>query len=198
MGLYRFSFKEAEGQKLGKAQLHDLNCSYKDLSQVLLSIKGKNIKQAKSILNDAIEMKKAIPFVKFAGRLGHRSELRGQRGKYPKKECKIAIQLLDNAVANAVVKGLDESNLIITHSASYKQNVLKRYRKFFAGPAVLGYGKNAIWSNYVLAWAELAVGEGAKKESKASKKEVKAPKAEVAKPKEAKPVVKKEVSSEKK
>jgi ribosomal protein uL22 len=182
MGLYRFSFKEKEGEKLGKAQQHDLNCSYKDLSQVLRAIKRKPVEQAREILNAAIELKKAIPFKKFATGMGHRSELGGQRGKYPKKECRIALGLLQNAVANAVAKGLDESALVVKHGAAYKQNVLKRYRKFFATAATLGYGKQAIWSNYTLAWAELAVGEEKQEGKKKGKVEKKIPAAATAKP----------------
>jgi len=187
-GLYRFSFKEKEGEKLGKAQLHDLNCSYKDLSQVLGAIRRKPIGEARVILNEAIDLKKAIRFRKFSGRLGHRSELGGQKGKYPKKECKFALELLQNAVSNAIVKGLDESALVVKHGAAYKQNVLKRYRKFFAGSQTLGYGKQAIWSNYGLAWAELAVGEGktAEKKEGANKKEAAhKPKPKASEPKKA-------------
>jgi len=164
MSLFKYSIAEEEGEKWGKAQLHDLNCSYKDLSQVFSAIKGKSVSEAEKILNDAISLKKAVPYGKFAGKLGHRSELGGRKGRYPKKECGIALDLIENAKANAVQKGLDESALFVKHCAAFKQNVLRRYRRTFAGPRTLGYGKQALWSNYVTCRAELVLAE--KKQAK--------------------------------
>ncbi|MEM4255314.1 MAG: 50S ribosomal protein L22 [Candidatus Norongarragalinales archaeon] len=177
MGLFKYSVVEDESVKTSKAQQHDMNCSYKDLSQVFAAIKGKTVADAVSILNGAVEMKKAIRYHKYAKHIGHRSELGGKKGRYPKKECKIALDLLENAKANAVHKGMDESALYVKHAAAYKQNVLKRYKNYFTSPRTLGYGKQSIWSNYVTCWAELVLGErqpaekkgGAKQEKKAEK-----------------------------
>ncbi|MFH1779983.1 MAG: 50S ribosomal protein L22 [Candidatus Micrarchaeota archaeon] len=156
MGLYKYSF---ETKGLGTAQIHDVDCSYKDLSQVLRAIKRKNIIEAKKVLNDAIQMKKPIRFTKFNTGMGHRSELGGKKGKYPKKECKYAMQLLNNAIANSIKKGMDETKLVVKHASANKQNVLRRYRHQFVGSATLGYGKHAMWSNYVTAKAEIGLGE---------------------------------------
>lgn len=170
MGLFKYSVIEKEGEKAAKAQQHDVNCSYKDLSQVFAAIKGLSVVQAEKILNEAVEMKKAIRYHRFAKHIGHRSELGGKKGRYPKKECKIALSLLENAKANAVHKGMDESALFVKHAASYKQNVLKRYRNYFASSRTLGYGKQSIWSNYVTCWAEVVLGEKEVKEPKGVKK----------------------------
>ena len=173
MPLFKYSVAEEKGEKWGKAQLHDVNCSYKDLGQVLAAIKGKSVKEAEKILNEAIALKKAIPFKKFNTGMGHRSELCGQKGKYPKKECRFALELLENARANSVARGLDEAVLFIKHACAYKQNVLKRYRRTFAGSRTLGYGKQALWSNYMTCRAELVLAEkpGAAKEEKKRGKE---------------------------
>lgn len=159
MGLYKYSMELVKGEKLGKAQLHDVNCSYKDLSQVFASIRGKSVKDAEKILEEAVSMKRAIPYAKFSTKIGHRSELGGRKGRYPKKECKIALDMIQNARSNAVQKGLDETALYVKQAAAYKQNVLKRYRNYFASSRTLGYGKNPIWSNYVTCWAELVLAE---------------------------------------
>ncbi|MBS3070251.1 50S ribosomal protein L22 [Candidatus Micrarchaeota archaeon] len=185
MGLYKYSMAEEEGVKTAKAQQHDMSCSYKDLSQVFAAIRGKTVAGSRKVLDDAIAMKKAIRYHKFATKIGHRSNLGGKKGRYPKKECKIALSLLENAVANAVQKGMDESALYVMHAASYKQNVLKRYRKYFASSRTLGYGKQSTWSNYVTCWAEMVLGEkqvpeGKKKQGEA-KIQVKAPAAAKAK-----------------
>ncbi len=107
MGLYSYSHKVVDEKQVARAQVHDVNASYKDMSQIFGAIKHKDIKSAMQILEDAIAMKKAIPYRKFATNLGHRGELGGKKGRYPKKECKIVVDLLKNAVANAENKGLN-------------------------------------------------------------------------------------------
>lgn len=150
---------EYEPSKSGRSQSYDLNCSYKDLTQVLANLKGLSVAKAFTLIEECVELKKAIPFRKFNKGMGHRSELGGKKGKYPKKEANLALQLLNNAISNAKSKGLDEKNLVVLHACAYKQNVFPRYRKFFASSTVLGYGKQAMFSAYMTARAELVVGE---------------------------------------
>ncbi len=157
MGLYSYSIIVPKEARIAKAQVHDVDASYKDLGQVLGAIKGKTVAQATQLLDLCISRKKAIPFRKFAKHLGHRSELGGRKGKYPIKEARIALQLLDNAVANANAKGLDKSALVIYGASAHKQNVFMRYRRYWASGIVLGYGKQAFASKYVTCWAELVL-----------------------------------------
>lgn len=170
--VFAYSF-DVKKEKLGLAQAHDVNASYKDLTQVCSAIRRKPLSVAKKILEEAIEGTKAIPFSKFNKGMGHRSELGGRKGKYPKKECKIVLALVKNAEANALHKGLDKELLYVKFSAAYKQNVFRRYRKFWVGGQTLGYGKQAMWANYMTARAEIALGQygekrlGGKKNPKA-------------------------------
>ena len=157
MGLYKYSVTY-DAEKSAPAQAFDINASYKDLTQVLRAIRGKSVKDAKKILDDAVTLKRAIRFSKFNKGMGHRSELGGKKGKYPAKECRIALHILNNAFASVQSKGLDE-NAVVLHAAAYKQNVFPRYRTFFVGGNTLGYGKQAVFSRYVTARAEIVVGE---------------------------------------
>ncbi len=171
---YNYSIKLSaeEAKKSAFAQFHDVDASYKDLSQVCRAIKGKPLAQAKKILEDAIAKKKAIPFKKFNKGMGHRSELGGRKGKYPIKEARLALALLENAEANALQKGLSEDKLFVRHAAAFKQNTFKRYRKFWVGGSSIGYGKRAVWSDYVTCRAELALSEAEKSfEEKEKRKE---------------------------
>lgn len=157
MGFYKYS-AEFTPDKSAKAQAYDVNASYKDMTQVLRSMRGRSVAKAREVLAGVIEMRKAIPFAKFNKGMGHRSELGGHKGKYPRKESGLALKLLDNAVANAVTKGLDEKNLIVLYACAYKQNIFPRYRRFFVGSNTLGYGKQAIYSDYVTTRMEITVG----------------------------------------
>ncbi len=159
MGLYKYSHKEADEKQLARAQMHDVNASYKDFTQVLAAIKNKNIADATQILTETISMKKAIPYVRFAKGIGHRSELGGKKGRYPKKEAKLTLALLQNAVANAENKGLDKNSLYIKAASAHKQNALMRYRKYWASGVILGYGKQSVASKYVTCWVEITLAE---------------------------------------
>ncbi len=172
MSIYKYSFKLSgdAAKKSALAQFHDVDASYKDLTQVLGAIKGKRVAEANKILDDAIALRKAIPYRKFNKGMGHRSSLGGQKGRYPKKECTLVKALLRNAVANATHKGLDEKRLFVKQAAAFKQNSFPRYRKFWASSVTLGYGKRAVWANYETARAEISVEERAFKEKKVKEK----------------------------
>ncbi|MFH0973832.1 MAG: 50S ribosomal protein L22 [Candidatus Micrarchaeota archaeon] len=172
MSIYKYSFKLSgdAAKKSALAQFHDVDASYKDLTQVLGAIKGKRVAEANKILDDAIALRKAIPYRKFNKGMGHRSSLGGQKGRYPKKECTLVKALLRNAVANATHKGLDEKRLFVKQAAAFKQNSFPRYRKFWASSVTLGYGKRAVWANYETARAEISVEERAFKEKKKTEK----------------------------
>ena len=158
MGLYKYSVK-ADKAKAGQAQGYDLDVSYKDLCNVCAALRNRSVAKARTILQEAIKLKTPILFKKFNTGVGHRSQLGGRKGRFPKKECKAALAILDNAVANATKKGLDESLLCVKAACAYKQNVLPRYRRTWVGGATLGYGKQAIRSDYVTARMEITVEE---------------------------------------
>ncbi|MEK6843429.1 MAG: 50S ribosomal protein L22, partial [Candidatus Micrarchaeota archaeon] len=160
MGLYDFSYKVADEKQVARAMSYDLDASYKDLANIFKAIKGKTIAQGKKILEECISFKKAIPYVKFNKNLGHRSELGGRKGRYPKKEAKIVLILLKSAEANANFKGLDPKTLVIRQGASYKQNSMRRYRHHFGSSITLGYGKQSIWASYETCRAELVLAKG--------------------------------------
>lgn len=161
MGKFKYSLElsKEERKKCALAQFHDVDASYKDLTQVCRAIKGKSIANARKVLDDAIARKRAVPYKKFCKQTAHRSELGGKKGRYPIKECRLVRDLLDNAVANALQKGLSEEKLFVKHACAFKQNVFPRYRRYWAGGAILGYGRQAVWSNYVTARMEIVLCE---------------------------------------
>ncbi len=167
MGLFKYSIKVADEKRAARAQVHDVNASHKDLSQVLGAIKYKTIAQATKILDEAITKTKAIPYKKFATRLGHRSELGGRKGRYPIKEAKVALELLKNAVANAEAKGLDKEKLVVAGECAHKQNLFMRARKYWASGINIGYGRQSYASKYVTCWAEIALVEREPRQKKA-------------------------------
>jgi len=153
--MYKYSVKV--GEKDAGAQVHDVNASPKDFANICKAIKGKKADKAFTLLEGAIEKTRAIRYTKFNKGCGHRSELGGKPGRYPKKEAVIVKKLLINAIANAANKGLDESELYVKSARSWKQNEFQRYRRYWVGSATLGYGKRAVWANYITSRVEIVV-----------------------------------------
>ncbi|RLF05157.1 MAG: 50S ribosomal protein L22 [Thermoprotei archaeon] len=103
----------------------DLRISYKAAVEVLKEIRGKKLDKAKQILEDIIEMRRAVPYRRFYGKVGHR---RGMGpGRYPVKAAKAILSVLENAEANAEFKGLDTTRLWVVHAAAFQGMKLKKY-----------------------------------------------------------------------
>ncbi|VVB70167.1 50S ribosomal protein L22 [uncultured archaeon] len=151
-------YKYGSQEQGGKAQLKDLDASYKDLSQLCRAIRRQPLLKAKKILNGVIELKQPIQYYKFKKGMGHRSQLKGQPGRWPKKEAKMLLTAVNNAEANAKSQGLEVAKLVVKAAIAYKQNTMKRHRKYWVTGTVLGYGKQAIWANYVTARLEVVLG----------------------------------------
>ncbi len=165
MALYEYSTK-LDDKTHAKSQLHDLDASYKDMANLCRAVKGKNVKDARKIIDGVVTMTMPVKYSFHKTGMGHRSQLNGQKGRFPKKEAKLLSQLLDNAVANANHKGLDEKKLTIVHASANRQSTQRRYRKFWATGATLGYGKQAVWGNYETCKVEVALAERTPRQKK--------------------------------
>ena len=99
--------------------------SYKEMVELLDVIRGKKLSEARRILEEVAEKKRAVPFKRHYGKVGHR---RGMGpGRYPVKAAKKLLALLDNVENNAEFKGLDVENLWIIHVAAHKGLTIKRF-----------------------------------------------------------------------
>ncbi|MFH1471182.1 MAG: 50S ribosomal protein L22 [Candidatus Micrarchaeota archaeon] len=156
---FGYSYK-GTGAKFAKAQVHDVDASYKDLGAVCDAIRHKGTEQALELLEKVAEGNTPILFRKHNKHLGHRRELGGKKGRYPRKAAKLVLAVLKNAVANASHKGLGD-DLIVAHACANKQLILPRM-------APKGRSRR---SNYETAKIELVVEESL--ESKKSLDKVK-------------------------
>ncbi|HDI31796.1 MAG TPA: 50S ribosomal protein L22 [Thermofilum sp.] len=104
----------------------DLRISYKSAVEIVNTIRGKSIEEAKRILEDVIEMRRPIPFRRFHGKVGHKRGMGA--GRYPVKAAKAILKVLESAEANAEFKGLDTSKLWIVHAAAHKGMKVKKYK----------------------------------------------------------------------
>jgi len=102
------------------ARVEGVNASYKDLSQVCRSIRSKKSEWAVSFLEKAVEGEVAVRYKSNNKRLGHRRELGGQKGRYPKKAAKIVLKALLSAIANGKTKGLGDTYTVLVATANKK------------------------------------------------------------------------------
>jgi len=99
-------------EHMAKATGKSLSISTKHSIEVCNYLRNKLVDDAKVILKDAIEGKKAIPFKRFCNGAGHKTGIAS--GKFPVNACKEILRLLEAIEANAQYKGLNTSSLKIT------------------------------------------------------------------------------------
>ena len=95
----------------------DLGISTKKSVEICNLIRDKTIEKAKTILENAINMKQAIPYKRYNMNTPHKPGM--MAGRYPIKTCKVILDMLKSVESNANNQGL-ASNLIIKHISASK------------------------------------------------------------------------------
>lgn len=101
-----------------KARGSDLRVHFKNTRETAAAIQGMTLTRAKKYLQNVIEKKEIIPFVRFKlGVKGHSQckNVSAPIGRWPKKSCEFVLGLLKNAESNADMKGLETERLIVDH-----------------------------------------------------------------------------------
>ncbi|NPA22267.1 MAG: 50S ribosomal protein L22 [Candidatus Micrarchaeota archaeon] len=133
--------------KEARARIEGVDASWKDLGAVADLIRYKMAKDAVELLEKAAKDEIFVPYRRHNKKMGHRKH--GVKGRYPMKEAKIMLKLLKSAIANARVKGLDESKLKIVHVAANKKQIFYRIQP----------KGRPMRHRYVTARAEIILGE---------------------------------------
>ncbi len=101
-------------KKMARALGVALPISTKKAVELCSFVKGRELSTAVRLLEAVMQEKVAIPFRRYArGGTGHRPGGIGP-GRYPKKACAAVVKLLKQAEANAKVKGLDTTKLVVS------------------------------------------------------------------------------------
>jgi ribosomal protein uL22 len=174
--MYMYSTKFKDESKVAKARVEDVDASFKDLIAVCDNIRLRRTDIAVDMLEKASKGLIPLRYWKHNTHMGHRHELMGQKGRYPKKAAGIVLKALKSVIANARIKGLGEDRLIVIHAAANKQNIYRRLQP-------KGLRKR---HDYETARVELAVAEIVRKAKPAAKTKAKPTTAEKPKSSEAK------------
>ena len=123
-----YSVKEYNKENMARALGRSLPISFKQSIEICNFIRNKKVDYAKNTLNKVIHQEIAIPFRKFNADMGHKKKI--MAGRYPKKASMKILSLINHVEANAQFKGLNTSNLIISHiNANKASNVMHFGRK---------------------------------------------------------------------
>ena len=109
----RYSFKEYDPEMMACSIGLSASVSTKHCVVISSTLRGKNISQARKILNEAIDLKKAIPYRRYNHNMGHKKGI--GPGRYPVKACTEILKVIDSCEANAQNKGLNTTQLKIVH-----------------------------------------------------------------------------------
>ncbi len=126
----KYAFQDFVTDTMARAKGTDLSISFKQSQEICKHIRGKMISRVYSILDDAIALKRAIPFTRFTNGLGHKSGIGS--GRYCIKACTAIKQIVKAAEANAKNKGLgDQLKLkhICAHLASQQWHYGRQRRR---------------------------------------------------------------------
>lgn len=113
------------GKRSAKAFLWEANISPKKSMEICRELRGKNIQDAKKLLEDIIAMKKPIPYKRYKRDVPHRKGKGIMAGRYPVKPASEILKLIKGAESNARYKGLDIDALIIMHCSAHRGRILK-------------------------------------------------------------------------
>eukprot|EP00695_Tsukubamonas_globosa_P003279 TRINITY_DN54_c0_g1_i2.p1 TRINITY_DN54_c0_g1~~TRINITY_DN54_c0_g1_i2.p1 ORF type:complete len:179 (-),score=61.08 TRINITY_DN54_c0_g1_i2:93-629(-) len=113
-----YSRKPQNAEKAVRSSGANIRVHFKNTYETANAIRGMKLKQARGYLKDVMAHKQAVPFFRFTGGLSRHAQAKRWGTnvcRWPVNSCKALLTLIDNALANAKAKSLDESKLTINH-----------------------------------------------------------------------------------
>jgi large subunit ribosomal protein L22 len=114
MAEHNYAYQKSE-ENIAKAVGRNLSVSPKQGTEICKYVRGRPLNQAKMLLQQSIDMKRAVPFTRFNNGLGHKSGM--SAGRYHPKACMLILNVIKSAEANAKNKGFNSADLKVVHIA---------------------------------------------------------------------------------
>ena len=122
----RLNYSLTPAGRSARAMGHELHISPKHTREICNTLSGMKVKDARSLLEDVIALKRAIPFKRYRRNVAHRHNLVGaDAGRYPQKAAKAVLAVLTNAISNAEYKGLEPDGMKIYHAGALKGRTIR-------------------------------------------------------------------------
>jgi large subunit ribosomal protein L22 len=111
-----YTYQAESGANVARARGIELPMSPKKTYEVLNAIRGLPVDRARTLLEDVVALRRAVPFRRYNQETAHK---RGTGpGRFPKKVAKGVLDVLKNAEQNAEYDGLDAERLYVKVAAS--------------------------------------------------------------------------------
>ncbi len=117
-----YTYRAESGVSVARARGVEIPISPKKTYEVLNAIRGLPVDRATTILEDAIALRRAIPFRRYNQETAH--HVGTGPGRYAKKVAKNVLKV-ENARENAEYEGLDADRLFIKVAASSRGRIRK-------------------------------------------------------------------------
>jgi large subunit ribosomal protein L22 len=119
---------DLDPESTARARGKDLRVSYKNSIEICRAIRGMAVEDAKSYLENVMEKKQAVPFIKHKGHINHRKGAGFGPGKFPVNAAKAVLDLIQVVENNAEYKGLDPESMYIAHISAYRGRIFQGWR----------------------------------------------------------------------
>jgi len=121
---YSFIVPKHDGDAYAKARVEYVDASHKDLAELCGRIRGRSVSWVLKFLENAAAGEIPVFYARHNKKLGHRHELRGRKGRYPRKAAAIVLKAVRSAESNGRQKGIEEMKVV--HAAANRKNVFPR------------------------------------------------------------------------
>ncbi|KAA8903860.1 ribosomal protein L17 [Sphaerosporella brunnea] len=161
--MVRYAANPANDAKSAKSRGSFLRVSFKNTREAAQAISGMKLTRALTFLENVKEHKEAVPMRRYAGGTGRTAQGKPAgvtRARWPVKSADFLLGLLKNAEANADLKGLDTSNLVVSH-IQVNQAPKQRRRTYRAHGRINPYMSNPCHIEVILSENEETVKKAA-------------------------------------
>ncbi len=118
-----YTYRDEPGVNVARARGLEIPISPKKTYEVLNAIRGLPLDRAREILEDAIALRRPIPFRRYNQETAHHPGT--GPGRFPVKVARNVLQVLTNAEENAEYDSLDTDRLYVRVAASSRGRIRK-------------------------------------------------------------------------
>ncbi|KAF8541241.1 60S ribosomal protein L17 [Trichophaea hybrida] len=161
--MVRYAANPKNEAKSAKSRGSFLRVSFKNTREAAQAVSRMKLSRAIAFLENVKEHKEAVPMRRYNGSTGRTAQGKQfgvTRARWPVKSAEFLLGLLRNAEANADLKGLDTSNLIVSH-IQVNQAPKQRRRTYRAHGRINPYMSNPCHIEVIVSEGEEAVQKAA-------------------------------------
>jgi large subunit ribosomal protein L22 len=116
-----YTYSDEPGVNVARARAIEIPISPKKTYEVLNAIRGLPLDRARTVLEDAAALRRAIPFRRYNQETAHHTGV--GPGRYATKVVKNVLKVLQNAEENAEYEGMDTDRLFVKVAASARGRI---------------------------------------------------------------------------